>query len=190
MSSSDPDSKIDFLDPPDAIRRKIKRAFCEEGSVEDNGVLAFVNAVLIPISQLRIDREKAKKKKTEPGCTNDDEVVLEEGLGDQRPFIVDGAPEGTVFSIPRDEKFGGPSHYASAKEIEDDFAERKLHPKDLKVAVADAIIKLLEPIRKIYEESLEWQEAEKLAYPDPNAKKDEGKKKKVREGFTILTIDS
>ncbi|THH14200.1 hypothetical protein EW146_g6115, partial [Bondarzewia mesenterica] len=31
MSSSDPDSKIDFLDPPEVVRRKIKKAFCEEG---------------------------------------------------------------------------------------------------------------------------------------------------------------
>ena len=175
MSSSDPNSKIDFLDPPDAIRRKIKRAFCEEGTVEDNGVLAFVKAVLIPISQLRIDREKAKAS----ASGNQDANVLEEGLGDQRPFIEDGAPEGTVFSISRDEKFGGPSHYASGEELERDFAERKLHPKDLKGAVADALVKLLEPIRKIYEESPEWQEAEKMAYPDPNAKS-EVKKKKVR----------
>ncbi|KAI0294095.1 hypothetical protein B0F90DRAFT_1335956 [Multifurca ochricompacta] len=60
MSSSDPDSKIDFLDPPDAVRRKIKRAFCEEGNVADNGVLAFVEAVLIPISELRLERGTGK----------------------------------------------------------------------------------------------------------------------------------
>ena len=56
MSSSDPDSKIDFLDPPEVVRRKIKGAFCEEGNTAENGVLAFVNAVLIPISQLRLER--------------------------------------------------------------------------------------------------------------------------------------
>ena len=31
MSSSDLDSRIDFLDPPDAVQCKIKKAFCEEG---------------------------------------------------------------------------------------------------------------------------------------------------------------
>ena len=41
MSSSEPNSKIDFLDPPDVVKRKIKSAFCEEGNVAENGVLAF-----------------------------------------------------------------------------------------------------------------------------------------------------
>ena len=40
MSSSDPNSKIDFLDPPEVVRRKIKAAFCEEGNTAENGVLA------------------------------------------------------------------------------------------------------------------------------------------------------
>ncbi|KAG6373707.1 hypothetical protein JVT61DRAFT_6381 [Boletus reticuloceps] len=44
MSSSDPD----FLDPPEVVKRKIKRAFCEEGNVIENGLLAFAKAVLIP----------------------------------------------------------------------------------------------------------------------------------------------
>ena len=56
MSSSDPNSKIDFLDPPEVVRRKIKAAFCEEGNTAENGVLSFVQAVLIPISELRIER--------------------------------------------------------------------------------------------------------------------------------------
>ena len=60
MSSSDPDSKIDFLDTPDAVRRKIKKAFCEEGNVADNGVLAFVRAVVIPVSVMRIERAKER----------------------------------------------------------------------------------------------------------------------------------
>lgn len=166
MSSSDPNSKIDFLDTPELIRKKVKAAFCEEGNVEDNGLLSFVEAVLIPVSQLRIDRLKG-------------DSFLESGLGDQRPFISDNAPDGTVFSIERDEKFGGPLNYKSFSELRDDFKEKVIHPKDLKGAVGNAIVRLLEPIRKSFEENEEWKEVEKLAYPDPNAKP-EKKKKKVR----------
>lgn len=168
MSSSDPNSKIDLLDTPDVIRKKLKAAFCEEGNIEENGVLAFVGAVLIPISKLRIDRLKG-------------DTILEAGLGDQRPFISDDAPEGTVFTVERDAKFGGNTHYASFKEMEDDFKEKKLHPKDLKAAVANGVVRLLEPIRQAFEANGEWQKIEKLAYPDPNAKP-EKKKKKV---FTL-----
>ncbi|KAF8885561.1 tRNA synthetases class I-domain-containing protein [Gymnopilus junonius] len=166
MSASDPNSKIDFLDTAETIRKKLKSAFCEEGTVEGNGVLAFVEAVLIPISQLRLERLSGQYH-----------GVLEEGLGDHRPFISDNAPEGTVFSVERDEKFGGNSHYKNYDEVEVDFKEKKLHPKDLKASVANGIVRLLEPIRKAFEADEEWQRIEKLAYPDPNAKPFNKKKK-------------
>ncbi|TCD67706.1 hypothetical protein EIP91_012002 [Steccherinum ochraceum] len=169
MSSSDPNSKIDFLDPPATIRKKIKSAFCEEGNSENNGVLSFVEAVLIPISQLRIERLEGK--------TGADSEEGQNATGEQRPFAEEGAPEGTVFSITRKEEFGGSLHYKTFQEMKDDFSAKKLHPKDLKIAVAEAIVKLLEPIQKTFEESEEWKEIEKLAYPDPNAKPDKKKKK-------------
>ena len=166
MSSSDPNSKIDILDTPEAVRKKIRLAFCEEGNVEENGVLAFVQAVLIPISQMRIARLKG------------DDTVLVQGSGDPQPLVGDGAPEGTVFSVVRDEKFGGSLHYRTFDEMEKSFKEKELHPGDLKAAVARGIIDILEPIRKAFEADEEWQRVEKLAYPDPNAKAADGKKKK------------
>lgn len=167
MSASDPNSKIDFLDSPEAVRKKIKLAFCEEGNVEENGILSFVEAVLIPISQLRLERHN--------GITLEGEDA---SVSKVKPFAGDGAPEGTIFSIERDEKFGGSSHYSSFAALKADFAEKKLHPKDLKASVAAAINSLLDPIRKAFEENEEWKTVTDLAYPDPNAKPDAGKKKK------------
>jgi tyrosyl-tRNA synthetase len=46
MSSSEEDSKIDLLDTPTSVKKKLKKAFCEPGNVADNGVLAFVKHVL------------------------------------------------------------------------------------------------------------------------------------------------
>ncbi|KAK0469789.1 tyrosyl-tRNA synthetase [Desarmillaria tabescens] len=162
MSSSDPNSKIDFLDSPELVRKKIKAAFCEEGNVDDNGVLAFAEAVLFPISELRRDRLK--------------EGV--QGILESSPlFATADAPEGTLFTIDRDAKFGGPTHYASYADMRADFASKALHPKDLKLSVAAAINKLLDPIRKSFQENEEWQKIEKLAYPDPNAKPEKKKKK-------------
>ncbi|MCD6478483.1 MAG: tyrosine--tRNA ligase [Candidatus Diapherotrites archaeon] len=53
--------------------------------------------------------------------------------------------------IERPEKFGGDITYYSYSELEKDFAEKKLHPLDLKKAVAEELIKLLEPARKHFE---------------------------------------
>jgi len=46
MSSSEADSKIDLLDAPSAIKKKLKKAFCEEGNIENNGPLSFTKHVL------------------------------------------------------------------------------------------------------------------------------------------------
>ena len=46
MSSSEADSKIDLLDSAASVKKKMKKAFCEPGKVEGNGVLAFVKNVL------------------------------------------------------------------------------------------------------------------------------------------------
>ncbi|KAI8805686.1 tRNA synthetases class I-domain-containing protein [Cladochytrium replicatum] len=56
MSSSDPDSKVDLLDDAKAVERKIKKAFCEEGNVEQNPILQFLQYVIFPILSLSSDK--------------------------------------------------------------------------------------------------------------------------------------
>ncbi|PSN36530.1 Tyrosine--tRNA ligase [Blattella germanica] len=51
MSSSEEDSKIDLLDSPANVKKKLKKAFCEPGNVDDNGVLAFVKHVIFSLSK-------------------------------------------------------------------------------------------------------------------------------------------
>lgn len=169
MSASDPDSKIDFLDTREVVRKKISKAFCEEGNVTGNGILAFLEAVLIPISQMRLERLK--------GETGADQKEGEDAIGEQKPFTSADAPEGTVFTIELDAKDGGGfRHYASYAEIKQDFEEKKLFPKVLKNAVAESINLLLDPIRKAFAENEEWQKTAELAYPDPKAEKKKNKK--------------
>nr|XP_022290160.1 tyrosine--tRNA ligase, cytoplasmic-like [Crassostrea virginica]XP_022290161.1 tyrosine--tRNA ligase, cytoplasmic-like [Crassostrea virginica] len=49
MSSSVEDSKIDLLDSPSSLKKKLKKAFCEPGNVKENGVLSFCQHVLFPL---------------------------------------------------------------------------------------------------------------------------------------------
>lgn len=108
MSASDPKSKIDLLDDEKTVQDKVKGAYCEEGKVEDNGVLAFLKNVVMTIKQDR--KEK--------------------------------------FTVERSEKFGGNVEFSAYEEIEKAFMEKKLHPLDIKNALAREINILLEPFRK------------------------------------------
>ncbi|KAL1413623.1 hypothetical protein Q8F55_001398 [Vanrija albida] len=151
MSSSEPKSKIDFLDSDAEVKSKLKGAVCAPGEVEGNGVLAFLRAVLVPIQNLREDaaRREGKERYTGEGSFPDPQ-----------------APAGTIFSIKRPEKFGGDLHFPSYAALEASYAKGEFHPQDLKNAVADALVKLLGPIRAAFEANPEWQEAERLGYPD------------------------
>lgn len=53
MSSSDPDSKIDLLDTPETVAKKIKKAHAAPQVVEENGLISFIEFVLLPAARLR-----------------------------------------------------------------------------------------------------------------------------------------
>ncbi|KAF3140413.1 Tyrosine--tRNA ligase cytoplasmic [Orbilia oligospora] len=60
MSASDPNSKIDLLDSAADVEKKLKKAVCAPKEVEGNGVIAFVEYVLLPISELGAEDGKAR----------------------------------------------------------------------------------------------------------------------------------
>lgn len=123
MSSSEEDSKIDLLDSPANVKKKIKRAFCEPGNITDNGLLSFVKHVLFSIFK-----------------------------------------EGEGFEVFRKPEFGGNLTFNKYEDLEKAFAAEELHPGDLKASVENYINRLLDPIRKAFEDDLHRQLTEK-AYP-------------------------
>lgn len=64
------------------------------------------------------------------------------------------------FVVKRPEKFGGDLFYTSYEEVEKDFKEKKLHPLDLKNALADELNTLL----KNFREDKKLKELHKEAY--------------------------
>ncbi|TVY67491.1 Cytoplasmic tyrosine--tRNA ligase [Lachnellula suecica] len=69
MSASDPDSKIDLLDPPEVVEKKLRRAVCVPKEVEGNAVIAFVEHVIMRCIALRADRDSnfvVQRKDKEP----------------------------------------------------------------------------------------------------------------------------
>lgn len=166
MSSSDAKSKIDFLDPPEEVKKKIKDAVCVPGEVEANGVLAFLHAVLLPLADLKRGSSPDQKS----------------------PFATDDAPPGTLFSVPR-KREKDVLHYTGYEGLVADYTceepvgsgSFKLFPSDLKLSVTSAIQYLLSGIREIYEADPKFQEANRLAYPDDFINTDANKKKKEKK---------
>jgi tyrosyl-tRNA synthetase len=107
MSSSVKGSKIDLIDDEQTVLSKLRDAYCPEGEVEGNGVLAFAKHVLMTIKQDR-----------------GEELVIE-----------------------RPERFGGPVSFARYEDLEGAYAAKRIHPLDLKAAVAREVNLLLAPIR-------------------------------------------
>ncbi len=58
------------------------------------------------------------------------------------------AQPGFKLVVERPSKYGGTIVYDNYADLERDFVEKKLHPLDLKNATAEALIKLLEPVRR------------------------------------------
>ncbi|SPC64065.1 probable TYS1 - tyrosyl-tRNA synthetase [Ustilago sp. UG-2017b] len=172
MSSSDNSSKIDFLDTPKDVQKKIADAVCAPGEIEGNGVLGFVRAVLFPIARLRVESESMG-------------TPVQESQGAARSFVGTGAPKGTMFAIVRPEKYGGSLHYSDYSSLEKDYASGAVHPADLKKAVSEAITALLEPVQKLFETDAEFKKAKEDAYPEdtPVVKK---KEKKINPRFAHL----
>ncbi|MET1128065.1 MAG: tyrosine--tRNA ligase [Thermoproteota archaeon] len=65
---------------------------------------------------------------------------------------------GSTLVIERSEKYGGTVEVASYEELEKLYASGQLHPLDLKNAVAEALIRVLEPVRKYFEHNREARE--------------------------------
>jgi tyrosyl-tRNA synthetase len=51
------DSKIDLLDPPEVVSKKIRKAEAAPRVIEGNGILAFAEYVLLPAAALKGRRE-------------------------------------------------------------------------------------------------------------------------------------
>lgn len=52
MSASDPNSKIDLLDTPEQVTKKLRKAECAQRVTENNGIIGLVEHILLPFANL------------------------------------------------------------------------------------------------------------------------------------------
>ncbi len=144
MSSSEPDSKIDVLDTPDVVTRKLKKAHAAPKEIEGNGLISFVEHVLLPVSALKtagqpkfVVERRPQKQENEQETNKQDALI-----------------------------------YTSIVHLKSDYASDILTPQLLKPAVTAALLELLAPIQAEFKASSEWQAIEQKAYPPaPSPKK-------------------
>ena len=66
--------------------------------------------------------------------------------------------EKPTFTIERPAKFGGNIEFQNFQELATAYAQGKLHPQDLKNGVATELVKILEPVRRYFENNKEAKE--------------------------------
>jgi len=125
------------------------------------------------VAGLTGDKMSASVEKSKVEITDDEKTVenkinssfcesgniKENALLEMVKFII--MPVGNKFIVERDKKYGGDLKYDDYKKLEKDFADKKIHPADLKKAVAKPINKLLVTIRKNFDTKII-----KKAYPN------------------------
>jgi len=96
---------------------------------------------------VRDSAEDIKKKMNKAYCP--------EGITENNPIILMAEllifPRMKTFVIDRPEKFGGKVRFDNIAELKTAYESKRLFPLDLKNAVAEEMIKILEPIRKAFQ---------------------------------------
>jgi len=101
----------------------------------------------IPSSAIyMVDGEEEVKKKISGAFCPEGEIEFNP-LMDWAKYLV-FINDKSKLEIKRAEKFGGNKTYNSFEELNKDFAEKKLHPMDLKNAMAEKINEILAPARE------------------------------------------
>lgn len=99
------------------------------------------NAIFMHDSESEVNR-KIKKGYCPPGDIKNNPII------EYTEYIIFEMDK--RINIERIEKYGGNKIYISIEELKKDYEEEKLYPTDLKNAVAKAINRYLEPVRKYF----------------------------------------
>ncbi|KAK2570825.1 Tyrosine--tRNA ligase [Acropora cervicornis] len=120
------DSKIDLLDGASAVKKKLSKAFCEEGNIEDNGILAFAKFVIFSVLELRHQTGFVIERTEENGgnLTFKDYASLELAFAQKlldpirKKFETPELQKITNLAYPETKKPKGGSNGPTAKEVD------------------------------------------------------------------------
>ncbi|XP_033210758.1 tyrosine--tRNA ligase, cytoplasmic [Belonocnema kinseyi] len=111
-------------------------------------------------------KKKLKKAFCEPGNVTDNGL-----LAFSKHVLFPLMKEGESYLVPRTAEFGGDISFETFEELEASFKKEVIHPGDLKAAVEIYINKLLDPIRKEFNEDPKLKALSAKAYAAPQKPK-------------------
>ena len=83
------DSKIDLLDPPEVVAKKIRKSEAAPKIVENNGVIALVEFVLLPAAALAGKKEfRVERRDAEPLIYTDIQQIKDDYANDIVCYIL------------------------------------------------------------------------------------------------------
>ncbi len=98
------------------------------------------------------DTEEEIKQKINAAYAPEGQVEGNPILNWTKYLVFYSGTQGETLRVQRDEKYGEDKTYLNYEDLEKDYAGKKLHPQDLKNAVAEWLIQKLEPARKYFED--------------------------------------
>ena len=152
-SSHPPNTKIMFLDDAEVVKKKVLEAPWPGLDTTKNGVLSLLKNVLIPVAQFQLEQRNAT------GASDINGAVYTNG----DTIMATSVAEDIAFTIEVD---GKRRIFSSYNEVGQSLADGSIQPDAVKIAVAKGITDLLNHVRKMFENDLEWQIVDKLAYPE------------------------
>ncbi|KAM7193800.1 tRNA synthetases class I (W and Y) domain containing protein [Rhypophila sp. PSN 637] len=189
-SSHPPHTKIRLLDDEHTVKDKVAKAHERsvaaidniENSIgtsndvviekdNENGILATLRDILIPISQLQdegIVSSSSQIATTSPE-SNESEDEKKRSLCPR--FTTPDAPKGSVFTVTINKTADGGEeekrvHFKSFEEILSALKDKTLDMDVLVLNIANAIDSLMRPLREAYERNENWQKEDRLGYPE------------------------
>jgi len=157
---------------PVAVHHKLLPGLTKPGEQDQNGILLNTGDYLLKNDGGKILLNKMSKSDPNSGVfihNTDDEIKkkiskawCEEANTKDNPLLEIARTiifhEFNEMNVERPEKFGGNISYTDYNQLETDFAEKKLHPGDLKQTIGSYLVKIISPIREKLNLSEELQE--------------------------------
>ncbi|KAM7215821.1 tyrosine-tRNA ligase [Rhypophila decipiens] len=189
-SSHPPNTKIRLLDDEATVKdkatkaheRSVAAAAAADNTAEksngtsndlviekdnENGILATLRDILIPISQLQNEGIVSSQNAT----SNESEDEKKRSFCPR--FITPDAPKGSVFTVTTINKTADGAeeekravHFKTFEEIQSALKDKTLDMDVLVQNIANAIDSLMRPLREAYERNEDWQKADRLGYPE------------------------
>ena len=147
MSKTNPDNTIFMNDSENDIKRKIKQAFCAPGNIDKNPLIDWIQHLILELKGSITIKTKTKTeiKQTESNLLK---VQSTHDLQEVQQTELDLLKVQPTHDLQEVQPTHDLQTYTEINSIKDNFKSLLIHPKDLKIAITQALIELIKPVQE------------------------------------------